>query len=69
VTNEQSRFLREARGFLLGYAAGLEVGEDHLIVAQRVNQEMRERGSVLSRVPSRDLDRWGKGRSVCWRAW
>jgi hypothetical protein len=49
----------------LGYAAGLEVGEDHLIVVQRVNQEMRERGLVLSRVPSQDLDGWGKGRSVC----
>ena len=38
-TDEDSRFLRERRGFTLGYTATLAVSEDHLIVAQQVSQE------------------------------
>ena len=33
------RFLRERRGFTLGYTATLAVSADHLIVAQQVSQE------------------------------
>lgn len=33
-----SRFLRERRGFLLGYTATVAVSEDHVIVAQQVSQ-------------------------------
>jgi transposase len=33
-----SRFLRERRGFTLGYTATIAVSEDHLIVAQQVSQ-------------------------------
>jgi transposase len=38
-TDEDSRFLRERRGFTLGYTATLAVSADHLIVAQQVSQE------------------------------
>jgi transposase len=46
-TDEQSRFLRERRGFVLGYTATVAVSEDHLIVAQQVNQETTEHGLLL----------------------
>jgi transposase len=36
--DEDSRFLRERRGFTLGYTATVAVSEDHLIVAQQVSQ-------------------------------
>lgn len=36
--DEESRFLRERRGFTLGYTATIGVSEDHLIVAQQVSQ-------------------------------
>jgi hypothetical protein len=36
--DEDSRFLRERRGFRLGYTATVAVSEDHLIVAQQVSQ-------------------------------
>jgi transposase len=38
-TDEDSRFLRDRRGFTLGYTATMAVSEDHLIVAQQVSQE------------------------------
>ena len=38
-TDEDSRFLRERRGFTLGYTATLAVSADHLIVAQQLSQE------------------------------
>ncbi len=37
-TDGDSRFLRERRGFTLGYTATVAVSEDHLIVAQQVSQ-------------------------------
>jgi|SRR5712691_2024141 len=37
-TDEDSRFLRDRRGFTLGYTATVAVSEDHLIVAQQVSQ-------------------------------
>ncbi len=38
-TDEDSRFLRDRRGFTLGYTATAAVSADHLIVAQQVSQE------------------------------
>ena len=37
-TDEDSRFLRDRRGFTLGYTATVAVSEDHLLVAQQVTQ-------------------------------
>lgn len=37
-TDADSRFLRERKGFTLGYTATIGVSEDHLIVAQQVSQ-------------------------------
>ncbi len=36
-TDAESRFLRDRRGFLLGYTATVAVSDDHLIVAQQVS--------------------------------
>ncbi len=41
-TDEDSRFLRDRRGFTLGYTATVAVSEDHLIVAQQINQEVTD---------------------------
>jgi transposase len=38
-TDADSRFLRDRRGFTLGYTATVAVSEDHMIVAQQVSQE------------------------------
>ena len=46
-TDEDSRFLRERKGFVLGYTATVAVSEDHLIVAQQVNQETTDHGLLL----------------------
>ncbi len=37
-TDPNSRFLRAARGYVLGYTVDLAVSDDHLIVAQRTTQ-------------------------------
>ncbi len=37
-TDPDSRFLRDRKGFTLGYTAEVAVSEDHLIVEQRVGQ-------------------------------
>lgn len=37
-TDEDSRFLRERRGMVLGYTGTVAVSEDHLVVAQQVSQ-------------------------------
>ena len=37
-TDEDSRFLRQRQGFVLGYTGTMAVSEDHLIVAQQVSQ-------------------------------
>lgn len=49
-TDEDSRFLRERRGFLLAYTATLAVSEDHLIVAQQVTQSSNDNGLLLPMV-------------------
>jgi len=41
-TDEDSRFLRDRRGFTLGYTATLAVSEDHLIVAQHISQAVTD---------------------------
>jgi transposase len=51
-TDEQSRFLRERRGFVLGYTATVALSEDHLIVAQQVNQETTDHGLLVPLVQS-----------------
>jgi transposase len=38
-TDKDSRFLRDRRGFTLGYTATVAVSEDYLIVAQQVSQQ------------------------------
>ena len=37
-TDEDSRFLRQRQGYVLGYTGTMAVSEDHLIVAQQVSQ-------------------------------
>lgn len=37
-TDQESRFLRDRKGFTLGYTATVAVSEDHLVVAQQVSQ-------------------------------
>jgi transposase/IS5 family transposase len=46
-TDEDSRFLRERQGFVLGYTATIAVSEDHLIVAQQVSQASNDNGLLL----------------------
>jgi hypothetical protein len=41
-SDADSRFLRDRRGFTLGYTATLAVSEDHLIVAQQVSQAVTD---------------------------
>lgn len=47
LTDPESRFLREAGGFTLGYTADLAVSDDHLIVAQRTTQAVSDSASLL----------------------
>ena len=49
-SDEDSRFLRERQGFVLGYTATVAVSEDHLIVAQQVGQASSDNGLLLSMV-------------------
>lgn len=46
-TDEDSRFLRERKGFVLGYTATVAVSEDHLIVAQQVSQASNDNGLLV----------------------
>ena len=46
-TDPDSRFLKERRGFVLGYTAELAVSQDHVIVAQRVTQNASDNGSLV----------------------
>lgn len=47
TTDPESRFLRERRGFTLGYTADLAVSQDYLIVAQRVTQQATDHQSLV----------------------
>ena len=46
-TDADSRFLRERKGFVLGYTATIAVSEDHLIVAQQVSQASNDNGLLV----------------------
>jgi transposase len=43
-TDPESRFLKERKGFVLGYTVTLAASEDHLIVEQRVSQDPTDNG-------------------------
>ncbi|HET9178024.1 MAG TPA: IS1182 family transposase [Terriglobia bacterium] len=47
VTDPESRFLKERKGFTLGYTATLAVSKDHLIVEQRVSQKVTDHGLLV----------------------
>jgi transposase len=49
-TDPDSRFLRTAQGWELGYTADLAVSDDHLIVATRVTQNATDNGSLIPMV-------------------
>lgn len=49
-SDPDSRFLRTARGWELGYTADLAVSDDHLIVATRVTQNATDNGSLVPMV-------------------
>ena len=46
-TDPESRFLKERKGFVLGYTVTLAASEDHVIVEQRVSQEPTDNGLLL----------------------
>jgi transposase len=59
-TDADSRFLRERRGFVLGYTATVAVSEDHLIVAQQVSQASNDNGLLVPMVEAveRECGQW-----------
>jgi len=50
LTDPESRFLRTAQGWELGYTADLAVSDDHPIVATRVTQNATDNGSLVPMV-------------------
>jgi len=50
LTDPESRFLRTAQGWELGYTADLAVSDDHLIVAARVTQNATDNASLVPMV-------------------
>jgi transposase len=46
-TDGDSRFLRDRRGFTLGYTATVAVSDDHLIVGQQISQESNDNGLLV----------------------
>jgi transposase len=46
-TDPESRFLKERKGFVLGYTVTVAASEDHLIVDQRVSQEATDNALLL----------------------
>lgn len=46
-TDGDSRFLRDRRGFTLGYTATVAVSDDHLIVGQQISQEGNDNGLLV----------------------
>lgn len=49
-TDPDARFLRERGGFVMGYTGEIAVNQDHLIVGQRVTQNITDNGSLLPMV-------------------
>lgn len=47
ATDPDSRFLKERKGFTLGYTATVAVSEDHLIIEQRVGQNATDYESLV----------------------
>ncbi len=47
LTDPQSRFLKERRGYVLGYTVTMAASEDHLIVEQRVSQKATDNGLLV----------------------
>ena len=47
LTDADSRFLRDRKGFTLGYTASAAVSEDHLIVEQRVGQNPADNAMLV----------------------
>lgn len=50
TTDPEARFLRERKGFVLGYTAEIAVSEDHFIVAQRVTQNKNDNEALVPMV-------------------
>jgi len=50
TTDPESRFLRTAEGWTLGYTADLAVSDDHLIVGARVTQNATDNASLVPMV-------------------
>lgn len=50
LTDPESRFLRTAQGWELGYTVDLAVSDDHMIVATRVTQNATDNGSLVPMV-------------------
>jgi IS5 family transposase len=50
LTDPESRFLRTAQGWELGYTADLAVSDDHVIVATRVTQNATDNDSLVAMV-------------------
>lgn len=46
-TDADSRFLRERKGFTLGYTATIAVSEDHFIVARQIGQASSDNGLLV----------------------
>jgi transposase len=46
-TDGDSRFLRDRKGFTLGYTATVAVSDDHLILAQQISQEGNDNGLLV----------------------
>lgn len=61
-SDEDSRFLRQRGGFVLGYTAPWTVREDHLIVAQQVNQATNDTEALLPMVDAGET----MGRATRW---
>ncbi len=59
-TDSDSRFLRDRKGFTLGYTADVAVSEDHLIVEQRVTQNATDHRSLVPLVDAVE-QRCGEG--------
>jgi len=58
--DEDSRFLRDRKGFTLGYTATVAVSEDHLIVAQQISQQPTDNVLLVPMVEAvqRECSEW-----------
>jgi len=63
-TDADSRFLRDRRGFTLGYTATVAVSADHLIVAQQVSQEPTDNALLVPLVEAVERECRARPRQV-----